>query len=195
LQHQVGQRTSPNDEIPQFNAKTLPPGSAPSNATYRPNATTEVPGQALNEAIEDIQSNEKVRTTALSTFPGSTSADVHTGLGHPGQGQTSTELRHEGQHRRSKATSGPEGAGATGGSGLRGPHDLSQEFRRLQEESEHPTGPITEHKQTLAGAEEKLPMSAESVAGESGKAGKYANYSKAKNTTGVGGHGATAPRV
>lgn len=37
---------------------------------------------------------------------GATSADVHTGLGHPGQGQTSNELRHDG--------------GNTGGSGLEG---------------------------------------------------------------------------
>jgi hypothetical protein len=31
---------------------------------------------------------------ASETLQGATSADVHTGLGHPGQGQTSSELRH-----------------------------------------------------------------------------------------------------
>jgi hypothetical protein len=31
---------------------------------------------------------------ASSTLTGASSADVHTGLGHPGQGQTSNELRH-----------------------------------------------------------------------------------------------------
>ncbi|KAF2678049.1 hypothetical protein K458DRAFT_423458 [Lentithecium fluviatile CBS 122367] len=30
---------------------------------------------------------------ASSTIQGTTSADMHTGLGHPGQGQTSKELR------------------------------------------------------------------------------------------------------
>jgi hypothetical protein len=32
--------------------------------------------------------------SASSTLTGASSADVHTGLGHPGQGQTSRELRH-----------------------------------------------------------------------------------------------------
>ena len=32
-------------------------------------------------------------------MPGATSASVHTGLGHPGQGQTSSELRHGGNVR------------------------------------------------------------------------------------------------
>lgn len=41
---------------------------------------------------------------ASSTLQGATSADVHTGLGHPGQGQTSSEL-----HDNSK-----KGQGVTG---------------------------------------------------------------------------------
>jgi hypothetical protein len=32
--------------------------------------------------------------SASSTLTGASSSDVHTGLGHPGQGQTSKELRH-----------------------------------------------------------------------------------------------------
>lgn len=32
--------------------------------------------------------------SASETIPGATSGDVHTGLGHPGQGQTSNETRH-----------------------------------------------------------------------------------------------------
>jgi hypothetical protein len=35
---------------------------------------------------------------ASDTLQGATSADVHTGLGHPGQGQTSSEL-HDGSRR------------------------------------------------------------------------------------------------
>ena len=62
-------------------------------------------------------------------FPGATSGDVHTGLGHPGQGQTSTEIRKEGQHTNKR-----EGVGlqAEGGSGLTG--DKSQEFKKLAED-------------------------------------------------------------
>ena len=42
---------------------------------------------------------------------------MHTGLGHPGQGQTSTELRHDGQHTSKKHGGGLAGVGASVGSG------------------------------------------------------------------------------
>jgi len=93
-------------------------------------------------------------------------------LGHPGQGQTSTEIRHEGQHTSSKATSGPEGAGASGGSGLTNPDDSNKEFRSLQSD-DHPKGPISEYNATKSGAEDREPESAEFVAREAGKAGEY----------------------
>jgi hypothetical protein len=195
LQHQIGQKTSPNDYAPEFSAKTLPAGTAPKESTFQPDATYEIPGQQFNDNVDRSHGKEGVRTDPLSTLPGATSADVHTGLGHPGQGQTSTELRHEGHHTRKKATSGPEGAGATGGSGLHNPDDLNQDFRRLQEDSAHPTGPIKEHNQTLAGAEEKEPEGAEFVASEGAKAGQYAQGSGSRNTTtGVPNRGAGAPR-
>ncbi|THH04346.1 hypothetical protein EW145_g5579 [Phellinidium pouzarii] len=41
-------------------------------------------------------------TTASDTLTGATSADVHDGYGHPGQGQTSAELHHDGQKGRKK---------------------------------------------------------------------------------------------
>ncbi|OQU95379.1 hypothetical protein CLAIMM_01598 isoform 2 [Cladophialophora immunda] len=192
--HQVGQKVSPADNAPEFSAKTLPPGTAPANATFQPNPTGEVPGQAFNENVDRTHGEEGVRTDPLSTLPGATSADVHQGLGHPGQGQTSTELRHEGHHTASKATSGPEGAGATGGSGLRDPSDVNSEFRRLQQEGDHPRGPISGHNVSRTGAEAKEPVSAEFVAAESGKAGEYAGYSKAKGATGVSDRGAGNPR-
>lgn len=44
---------------------------------------------------------------------GSTSRDVHTGLGHPGSGQTSSELRHDGQSHRKHGGGGLEGVGAS----------------------------------------------------------------------------------
>lgn len=44
---------------------------------------------------------------------GATSADVHQGMGKPMQGQTSTEIKHEGAHGRKKQPSGLEGVGAS----------------------------------------------------------------------------------
>jgi hypothetical protein len=78
FQHQPGKLVG-NDAVPTFEAKVLPAGSAPAKDTYQPNPD-------LN--------NQKMYQDASSTITGATSADVHTGLGHPGQGQTSNELRH-----------------------------------------------------------------------------------------------------
>jgi len=163
--HKPGVKVSPADHAPEFHAQTLPAGTAPKESTYQPNPTSEVPGQADNENVLRAHGKESTRTDPLSTLPGATSADVHTGLGHPGQGQTSTEVRHEGHHTRKKHTSGPEGAGATGGSGLR-EDGTNTEFRRLQEEGDHPRGPLAGHNATLDGAETVLPASAEEVAAE-----------------------------
>ncbi|EXJ90508.1 hypothetical protein A1O1_03611 [Capronia coronata CBS 617.96] len=168
--HQVGVKTSPADHAPEFSAKTLPAGTAPSESTYQPNPVSEVPGQANNDDVLRSHGKEGVRTDPLSTLPGATSADVHTGLGHPGQGQTSTEIRHEGHHTSKKHTSGPEGAGATGGSGLSDPNDVSPEFRRLQQDGDHPRGPLAGHNATLAGAESKQPVSDVELAAEGNSA-------------------------
>ena len=117
-QHKPGVKASPADHAPEFSAKTLPPGSAPADRTFQPNATSEVPGQADNDATLRSHGKESTYTTADSTLGGSTSAAVHTGLGHPGQGQTATEIRHEGKHKREREGAGLEGVGATGGSGM-----------------------------------------------------------------------------
>ena len=55
--------------------------------------------------------------SASSTIPGTDSAAVHTGLGHPGQGQTSNELRHDGQHGGKKQGLGLAGLAETGNKG------------------------------------------------------------------------------
>ncbi|EXJ80964.1 hypothetical protein A1O3_07252 [Capronia epimyces CBS 606.96] len=157
--HQVGVKSTPADFAPEFSAQTLPAGSAPPASTYTPNPVSEVPGQANNDDVLRSHGKEGVRTDPLSTLPGATSADVHQGLGHPGQGQTSTEIRHEGQHTRKKQTSGLEGVGATAGGGL-----LS--------EGDHPRGPLPEHNATLAGAESKQPVSAVELAAEGDSARK-----------------------
>ena len=83
-QHQPGKLVG-NDAVPEFTAQTLPAGSAPASSTYTPNPD-------LN--------NQKMYQDASSTLGGATSADVHTGLGHPGQGQTSQELH--GKHKKDR---------------------------------------------------------------------------------------------
>ncbi|KAI8932649.1 hypothetical protein NX059_010145 [Plenodomus lindquistii] len=80
--HQPGKLVG-NDAVPTFSAEVLPAGSAPASSTYTPNPD-------LN--------NQKLYQDASSTLTGATSADVHTGLGHPGQGQTSQEL-HDGSRK------------------------------------------------------------------------------------------------
>jgi len=74
--HQLGRKVG-NDAAPEFRAQTLPAGSAPAESTYTPNPD-------LN--------NQGMYQKASETLQGATSADVHTGSGHPGQGQTSQEL-------------------------------------------------------------------------------------------------------
>jgi hypothetical protein len=100
---------------------------------------------------------------ASSTITGATSADVHTGLGHPGQGQTSNELRH---------------ADTRKGHGLTGLADsVSQgDIKSLKDDPRHadqrnlgdvPTG----QRGNTGGppAQELVPESAESVAADANK--------------------------
>lgn len=138
---------------------------------------------------------EGVQTDALSTLPGATSADVHTGLGHPGQGQTSNELRHEGGHTSSKQTSGLEGVGAEGGSGLHG-DGMNAEFRRLQQDANHPSGPAAgrAHNVSLDGAESKMPVASEQVAAEGTKTRALNETNRSMNATGVPDRGAASDR-
>ncbi|KAL8747240.1 MAG: hypothetical protein Q9190_000859 [Brigantiaea leucoxantha] len=82
-----------NDTVPEFHAKTLPPGSAPADRTFKPNPVSEVPGQALNDSVERSHGKESTKTTASSTLGGATSGDVYTGLGKPMQGQTVSDTK------------------------------------------------------------------------------------------------------
>ena len=90
-----------NDAVPEFHAETHEPGTAPADRTFTPNTKNEIPGQALNDSMENP-------TKASDTLGGATSAQVHQGLGHPGSGQTSQELH--GTHKH--VGSGLEGIGA-----------------------------------------------------------------------------------
>lgn len=90
--------------------------------------------------------------------PGSTSADVHTGLGHPGSGMTSQE-RHDG----SNAKQGLEGAGATVKQSTVDPHDPKFAHHRAEDSDVATIG-----RGNVGGpaAEERLPESATTVATE-----------------------------
>ncbi|KAH9872396.1 hypothetical protein IAQ61_005231 [Plenodomus lingam] len=101
--HQPG-RLVGNDAHPTFNAQTLPPGTAPPSSTHAPNPP-------LN--------NQKMYQDASSTLTGATSSDVHKGLGHPGQGQTSSELHEAGSkgHGLAGLAHGVENTGAGEGVG------------------------------------------------------------------------------
>lgn len=101
-----------------------------------------MPGQAFNPEIEN-------RTEASDTILGATSADVHQGYGHPGEGMTSQELH--GKHKREGA--GLEGVGASGSDPIR--------ERGLHKDDE---GGLDVG--NLPAASEMVPTSAEEVAAE-----------------------------
>jgi len=153
--HQPGQLVG-NDSAPEFHAKTLPPGTAPKDSTFKPNPVNEIPGQANNP-----DASESGTALAANDFPGATSKDVHTGYGHPGSGQTSAEIAHDGKSKREKQPLGLTGQ-AEGGSGIQG--EESAEIKSLQKD--HVGGPnnAREHNATLQGAESVEPVHAEQVA-------------------------------
>ena len=147
--HQPGRKVSERDNVEEFTVKTLPPGSAPADRTFQPNPQSEVPGQADNANVLRDHGKESTYTSAESTLGGADSRDLHQGLGHPGQGQTSSELRHDGQHHRKRDGAGLEGVGASGDKGINDP------AYNPREDDDHPEGPVParEHNATLAGAE------------------------------------------
>lgn len=91
---------------------------------------------------------------------GATSADVHTGLGHPGSGMTSQEL-----HDKTQTRQGVEGAGARGvlQAGTVDARDPKFAEHRVLDSDEKVTG-----RGTVGGpaAEEREPVGAQGVASE-----------------------------
>ncbi|OCL14342.1 hypothetical protein AOQ84DRAFT_351555 [Glonium stellatum] len=98
--HKPGVLASEKDRAPEFSAQTLPAGTAPASKTYQPDADT---------------TNASMYHRASDTLNGADSGSVNTGLGHPGQGQTSQELRHDGSKGGAKQAHGLVGVGATVG--------------------------------------------------------------------------------
>lgn len=135
-----------NDAYPEFHAQTFPAGTAPTENTFQPNPKSEVPGQAQNNAAT-------AHTSASDTLIGSTSADVHTGLGHPGSGQTSQEM-----HDGSKQRGGLEGVGASLSDPVREQRNDVSVAPDSRGKTQNPTD--------YPGAENRVPESAETVAAE-----------------------------
>lgn len=103
------------DHIPESHVQTMPAGTAPADKTYAPQSTqSSVPGQANNDLSVDPETEGMGSTSASDTLGGATSADVHTGMGHPGAGMTSNELRHDGNKHRDAKAQGLQGVGASG---------------------------------------------------------------------------------
>ncbi|EFQ98869.1 hypothetical protein MGYG_01884 [Nannizzia gypsea CBS 118893] len=98
--HKPGVKASPADHVPESHPQPVAVGTAPRGNLYQP-----------KPSAEDIGGNEE-GVPASSTLMGATSADVNKGMGKPMQGQTQTEIRHEGEHHRKNPGSGLEGVGA-----------------------------------------------------------------------------------
>lgn len=92
-----------NEVVPEFTAKTVPPGSAPSDRTFKPNSANAIP--PASEA-DNKNKDADARTSASDTLSGATSGDVYTGLGKPVQGQSSAELEHDGYPHRKRPETG-----------------------------------------------------------------------------------------
>ncbi|KAM0713573.1 hypothetical protein Q7P37_010535 [Cladosporium fusiforme] len=149
--HKPGVLTG-NDAVPEFNVKTLPPGSAPADKSFTSNVQ-ETPAQASYN-----------KPSASDSLGGFTSGDVHAGLGKPIQGQTSNEIHHDGQAgRKNPGMGGAEGVGGSASQTTIDPH--APEFagqRALNNDN------ATIGRGNVGGpaAEDRLPESANTVAQE-----------------------------
>lgn len=143
--------------------EAFPRGTAPASNSFTPNTVNEVGSQANNPNVERAHGKEATGTSAADTLVGSTSADVDQGFGKPLQGQTNTEVRHDGQHGRKKQSSGLEGVGASVQD--RGIERQFPDQRGLEKEEAVSSG-TRGNKAARAAAEELEPESAEKLDNE-----------------------------
>lgn len=115
--------------------------------------------------MERNHGKEATKTTASSTLLGTDSAAVHTGLGHPGSGQSSAELRKDGRQTRTTGGDAVEGRGAVGGSGLTG-EEGREANRLLEDRSQSQSGATAEHNASLDGVEQIESVRSEELAAE-----------------------------
>lgn len=148
------------DQRPEYHMEAFSRGTAPASNSYTPNPVSEVGSQANNPNVNSGQGKEPTYTSAADTLVGSSSADVDQGLGKPLQGQTNTEVRHDGQHGRKKQSAGLEGVGASVQD--RGIERQFPDQRGLEREEAVSSG-TRGNKAARAAAEEVEPESAETL--------------------------------
>ncbi|THX77651.1 hypothetical protein D6D05_05697 [Aureobasidium pullulans] len=138
--HQPGKMVG-NDAAPEFHAETLPAGTAPPEHTFQP-----------DYHAENVAQGGK----ASDTIGGATSAQVHQGLGQPIQGQTSSELRHDGQSHRKNPGTGLDGL-KSGAQGKTVDSRLPEHAGQRNLESDEAQGGT---RSNIPSAEERIPDSA-----------------------------------
>jgi hypothetical protein len=78
---------------------------------------------------------------AEQSLPGTDSGAMHTGLGHPGQGQSSAELRHDGHSHNKRAGQGTLGRGNTVGQSQKEINPQDPQFANQRAlDKDYPTG-------------------------------------------------------
>lgn len=159
VQHKPGVLVG-NDTKPEFQAQTLPPGTAPKSQTFEPNPVDTAP-PTLQSRPDDQIERDATQAQPLD-MPGATSGAVHTGLGHPGQGQTSRELRHDGAQHSGQG--GYEGLKSTAAAKVTDPRDPLQADQRALDKDEAAPG----QRGNVGGpaAEDRIPEGSERVAVE-----------------------------
>ncbi|KAJ5555021.1 hypothetical protein N7535_007464 [Penicillium sp. DV-2018c] len=110
-QHKPGTKVSELDQRQTYHMESFPQGTAPSGSSFSANPIHESGSQAQNPNVEAGPDKEATYTSVSDTLFGSNSADLNRGMGKPMQGQSSTELRHDGQHGRKKQGTGVDSVG------------------------------------------------------------------------------------
>jgi len=137
-----------NDKVPEFHAKTYPPGTAPREHTFEPRPEGEVPAQAYG-ATPDVS----------ETLGGATSKDLYRGVGKPLQGQEGRELHGAHLRKRKKERTGVIGRGGSDGVDI-----VREKGGDLPEGVEKGTrGKASDE---YPPAEDRIPTSAEELASE-----------------------------
>ncbi|KAL8744694.1 MAG: hypothetical protein Q9184_007968, partial [Pyrenodesmia sp. 2 TL-2023] len=128
----------------------------PESRTFKPNNISEVPSQADNPDVLRSHGKESTHTTASSTLGGATSADVHTGLGKPIQGQSSSELH-----------GGKAGAGREGGLAGVGASGAASGNQMVDEKTQPSQRGVEKEGGALAGKKSNTDVGADELPNES----------------------------
>ena len=96
----------PEEHLPPPTGRDLPPRGTP--PTSLQNQQQPLPPAPDSQTVIDTDPFADP-TTAEDTMTGATSQDVHGGIGKPGSGMTSREVRHDGKQKRKRGLQGLEG--------------------------------------------------------------------------------------